>query len=162
VFSRRGLRPVVLRLLRGRGPFAPAVSRGMALRVRACRALPPRGIAHRPADPRSPRALDRPQPLAYPLPQLRAAPSREEPPAAARRPRPRQAARLAGSASSGPRLAAPAGSRLARAAAAGASLRLARKGEPVVLGSRNYGDPRFVERRRGPDRGRLLARGRAG
>src|SRR5262249_61363524 len=125
VFSRRGLRPVVLRLLRGRGPFAPAVSRGMALRVRACRALPPRGIAHRPADPRSPRALDRPQPLAYPLPQLRAAPSREEPPAAAaRRPRRRLAARLAGGASFRPPLASPSGSRPGCSAATRGALRL--------------------------------------
>ena len=158
----RGLRPLFLRLLRGRGPLASPVSRGMALRVRARGRLPPRGIAHRAPDSRAPRALDRAQPLAHAVPQFRAAPSREEPPApSARGPRPRQAAGLARRAPSVLRVAAPAGSRLARPPAASASLRLARKGEPVVLGPRNHGDPRFVEGRGGRSRRRLLARPRA-
>ncbi len=65
--ARRGLRRPLLRLLRGRGPLPAPGARGLALRVRARRGRPPRGLADRAADAVPARGVDGPQPLAHAL-----------------------------------------------------------------------------------------------
>ena len=50
--ARRGLRELVLRVLRGRGSFAAPRARGVAFRLRPGGPWPPRRLAHGPADAR--------------------------------------------------------------------------------------------------------------
>src|SRR5262245_34628286 len=69
--GRRGLRPFLLRLLRGRGPVVAAGARGVSVRLRPRREGLARGVADRPPRSFPTGSLDVAKPMAHVISQLR-------------------------------------------------------------------------------------------